>query len=250
MVDARAHDTAVPLRAIGETLAQPVRLLGQAGPGEILVSAELGELVEGWCELEAHEAPRAGRLPEQTRVYTVIGLKPQWSRLEMHRQRPLSRFVGRARELATLQGLMDLVEGGRGQVVGIMGEPGIGKSRLCYEFSTCYPMQPWALLETQAVSYGQATPYLPIIDLLKAYFRLEDHEPAPVVRDKVTAKLLSLDATLQPILPPLLTLLGVPVEGCTLAIPRTVSTPPAYLRGCQAPTHTGEPDASPACDRG
>ena len=215
LVDVQAPDPTAQLQALGETLAWPVRLLGQAGPGEILVSLELGALVEGWYELEAREIPLAGRSPRPARVYAVMRPKPQWAGLELHRQRPLSRFVGRDQELATLQTLMALVAAGRGQVVGLMGEPGMGKSRLCYEGITRHLSSPWACLETRAVAYGQAIPYLPMIDLLKAYFRLDDRDRAPTIRDKVTATLLALDAALQPTLPAFLTLLDVPVEAPT-----------------------------------
>ena len=142
----------------------------------------------------------------------MVRPKPQWAGLELHRQRPLSRFVGRDRELATLQTLMALVAAGRGQVVGLMGEPGMGKSRLCYEGITRHLSSPWACLETRAVAYGQAIPYLPMIDLLKAYFQLDERDRAPTIRDKVTTTLLALDAALQPTLPAFLTLLDVPVE--------------------------------------
>jgi DNA-binding winged helix-turn-helix (wHTH) protein len=212
LVDVQAPDPTAQLQALGETLAWPVRLLGQASPGEILLSLELGALVEGWYELEAREIPFAGRPLRPARVYAVVRPKPQWARLELHRQRPLSRFVGRDRELATLQTLMNLVAEGRGQVVGLMGEPGMGKSRLCYEGLTRHLPPSWAYLEMRAMAYGQAIPYLPIIDLLKAYFRLDDRARAPTIRDKVTTTLLALDAALQPTLPAFLTLLDVPVE--------------------------------------
>jgi DNA-binding winged helix-turn-helix (wHTH) protein/tetratricopeptide (TPR) repeat protein len=212
LVDVQAPDPTAQLQALGETLAWPVRLLGQAGPGEILVSLELGALVEGWYELEARQVSLAGQPPRLARVYAVMRPKPQWAGLELHRQRPLSRFVGRDRELATLQTLMALVAAGRGQVVGLLGEPGMGKSRLCYEGITRHLSSPWACLETRAVAYGQAIPYLPMIDLLKAYFQLDERDRAPTIRDKVTTTLLALDAALQPTLPAFLTLLDVPVE--------------------------------------
>jgi len=116
LVDVQAPDPAAHLQALGETLAWPVRLLGQAVPGEILLSPELGALVEGWYELEAREVSLAGQLLRPARVYAVVRPKPQWAGLERHRQRPLSRFVGRDQELATLQTLITLVEKGQGQV--------------------------------------------------------------------------------------------------------------------------------------
>src|SRR5262249_27552215 len=163
LVDVQAPDPPAPLQALGETLAWPVRLLGQAAAGEILVSPALGALVEGWYELAAREVLLAGQALMPTRVYNVVERKPQGTRLEVLRHRPLSRFVGRGRELATLRALMDQVEEGRGQVVGMMGEPGMGKSRLCYEFLQRHLASPWAFWETRAVAYGQTIPYLPMI---------------------------------------------------------------------------------------
>jgi hypothetical protein len=126
LVDGGASDPTARVLPIEETLAGPVRLLGQAEPGEILVSAPVGRLVEGWFELQVCEKP--------LRASAVVGLKPQRSPLAMHSQRPLSRFVGRAQEFALLEDLLGQVVEGRGQVVGMVGEPGVGKSRLLYEF--------------------------------------------------------------------------------------------------------------------
>src|SRR5262245_44031705 len=71
----------------------------------------------------------------------------------------------------------------------LRGEPGMGKSRLCYEGITRHLPPPWACLETRAVAYGQAIPYLPMIDLLKAYFRLDDRDRAPTIRHKAIPSL-------------------------------------------------------------
>ncbi|MGH8064164.1 MAG: ATP-binding protein [Candidatus Entotheonellia bacterium] len=96
--------------------------------------------------------------------------------------------------------------------MGIVGEPGVGKSRLCYEVIQAHAAHGWLILETSADSYSQATPYRPIIDLLKAYFQLDARDDLQTIRDKVTDKLLALETTLQPILPALLVLLEVPVD--------------------------------------
>ena len=212
LVDVEAHDPTGQVLALGDTLTRPVRLLGHTAPGEILVSPDVAPLVEGWCELQACEGPLRAEPSDRIGAYTVVGLRPRHSTLEMYAQRPLSRFVGRERELATLSDLLVPVEEGRGQVVGMVGEPGVGKSRLCYEFTRAHLPHGWLLLEASAVSYGKASPYLPVIDLLKAYFQLDARDDLQTRRDKVTDKLLALEAALQPILPALLLLLDVPVE--------------------------------------
>ena len=94
----------------------------------------------------------------------------------------------------------------------MVGEPGVGKSRLVYELTHSHRTQDWLILEAGSVSYGKATSWLPVIDLLKAYFKVHDRESHREIREKVTGKLLTLDRTLEPTLPALLALLEVPVE--------------------------------------
>jgi hypothetical protein len=205
--DATAGLTAV----VGETVMQALALQAQAAPGTMLCSDATAHLVQGMVRVAAvAPVPMAGELTPVA-AYTVLG---------PHRRRPFrarglrvwTPFVGRRRELATLRALLAQVEEGRGQVVGMIGEPGVGKSRLCYEFLCGSLAHPWVILETQGTAYGQATPYLPAIDLLKGYFRLEERDALPTIRDKVTAKLRRLDHTLTPTTPAFLTLLDVPVE--------------------------------------
>jgi DNA-binding NtrC family response regulator/tetratricopeptide (TPR) repeat protein len=212
VVDAEAADPTAQVLALGDTLTRPVRLLGHTAPGEILVSPELASLIEGWCALQACEGSFRAEPSDRIAAYTVVGLKPGHSPLAMDAHRPLSRFVGRERELATLSDLLVQAAGGRGQVVGMMGEPGIGKSRLCYEFTRADVTHGWLRLDAGAASYDKNTPYLPVINLLKAYFELEASVDVQTRHTKVTDKLLALEPTLQPILPALLVLLDVPVE--------------------------------------
>jgi len=87
-----------------------------------------------------------------------------------------------------------------------VGEPGVGKSRLFYEFTHSHRTEGCLIVESGSVSYGKATPYLPVIDLLKAYFKIQDRDNQRDIREKVTGKLLTLDKTLEPALPALLSL--------------------------------------------
>src|SRR5262249_10012545 len=100
----------------------------------------------------------------------------------------------------------------RGQVVALVGEPGVGKSRLFWEFTHSRRTVDWLILQSGSVSYGKATPYLPLIDLLKVYFKITDRDGQREIREKVTGKLLTLDKSLEPTLPAFLTLLDVAVE--------------------------------------
>ena len=115
--------------------------------------------------------------------------------------RGLTRFVGRDAEIAQIRRTLAFAHDGRGQLVAIVGEPGVGKSRLVFEFTHSHRTQDWLILEASSVSYGKATSYLPVIDLLKAYFKVQDRDTHRDIREKVTGKLLTLDRALEPILP-------------------------------------------------
>jgi transcriptional regulator with AAA-type ATPase domain len=212
LVDVQASDPTARLLALGETLSLPMRLLGHAAPGDILLSHQVGHLVEGWFQLHGRQGTASAGLSDGVRAYAVVGLGPRCSPLEVYGRRPLSRFVGRARELAALHDLLAQVEKGRGQLGGIVGEPGVGKARLCYEVTRSQRTHGWLVLESSPVAYGKDTPYLPVIDLLTVYFQLEAHDEQRTIRDKVVGKLRTLDEALEPILPAVLALLDMPVD--------------------------------------
>jgi transcriptional regulator with AAA-type ATPase domain/tetratricopeptide (TPR) repeat protein len=212
LVDTEALDPPARLLPIGDTLARPGRLMGYAEPGEILASPEMEQLVGGWCELRACKEVRGKEQPQRPGAYTIVGLRSQGTALQVHLQRPLSRFVGREQELAVLEDLRRRAGEGRGQIVGIIGEPGVGKSRLAYEFTRAHHTYGWLILEASANSYSQAVPYRPIIDILKHYFQLDAGDDQQMIQGKITAKVLGLETTLQTILPALFVLLDVPVE--------------------------------------
>jgi DNA-binding NtrC family response regulator/tetratricopeptide (TPR) repeat protein len=212
LVDTEAVDPTVRLLPIGDTLARPGWLVGHAEPGEILASPEMDRVVGGCCELHAcKELPRR----EHTQLpgaYTLVGLRSQGTTLQVHTQRPLSRFVGREQELGVLEDLLTRAREGRGQIVGVIGEPGVGKSRLCYEFVRTHQTHGWRILETRADSYTQGMPYWPIVAMLKRYFQLDVDDDQQTIRGKIAQKVLALEATLEPILPALFMLLEVPIE--------------------------------------
>jgi predicted ATPase len=120
--------------------------------------------------------------------------------------------VGRDAELEQLREALGRAAQGLGQVVAIVGEPGVGKSRLVWEVVHSHRNHGWLILETGSVSYGKATPYLPVASLLRGYFEVVDRDEPRAVREKVTGKLLTLDRALEPSLPAFLALLDVPVE--------------------------------------
>ena len=151
-------------------------------------------------------------LPAPVEAYELTGAGPRRSRLSAAAARGLSRFVGRDAELEQLREALGRAASGHGQVVAIVGEPGVGKSRLVWEVTHSHRTHGWLILEAGSVSYGKATPYLPVVDLLKGYFQIGDRDEPRAIREKVTGKLLTLDRALEPALPAFLALLDVPVE--------------------------------------
>ena len=154
-------------------------------------------------------------ISEPLEVYEVTGAGSARSRLQAAAARGLTRFVGRDAETEQLRKALEQARSDHGQVVGVVGEPGLGKSRLFFEFIHSHRTQGWLILESGSVSYGKATPYLPVIDLLKAYFKIQDRDDQREIREKMTGKLLTLDKSLESTLPAFLALLDVPVDDPT-----------------------------------
>jgi transcriptional regulator with AAA-type ATPase domain/tetratricopeptide (TPR) repeat protein len=127
----------------------------------------------------------------------------------------MTQFVGRQEEIEVLRGCLAAAGHGRGQLVAVVGEPGVGKSRLCWEFTHSAPLAGWLVLEAGAVPYGKTTPYLPVIGLLKAYYGIVDRDDRRAIREKVAGKLLALDRAFEVALPAFLTLLDLPVDDRT-----------------------------------
>ena len=143
----------------------------------------------------------------------LIAARPTRSRFQhVVSARQLTPFVGRDPELAALARPVERARAGQGQIVGVVGEPGIGKSRLLWEVIRAHLMDGWRVMEAGAASYGTATAYLPLIDLLKSYCRIEARDDPAAVAEKVRARILALDPALAPDLPALTALLDVPVD--------------------------------------
>jgi class 3 adenylate cyclase/tetratricopeptide (TPR) repeat protein len=198
--------------AVGQTTHLAARMEQMAMPGSILITAGVLQLAEGYVQVNALGPVAIKGLPAPTEVYEVTGAGPVRTRLQAAAARGFTRFVGRDCELDQLRGALERASAGQGQVVAVIGEPGVGKSRLVYEFTHSHRTQGWLLLASHSVSYGKATAYLPVIDLLKAYCGVDSHDDTRRVHEKVTGKLLTLDRTLEPTLPAILALLDVPVE--------------------------------------
>jgi class 3 adenylate cyclase/tetratricopeptide (TPR) repeat protein len=198
--------------AVGQTTHLAARMEQMAMPGSILIPAETLGLAEGYVIVKSLGPMPVKGVPTPVEVYEVVGVTTVRSRLQATAARGLTRFVGRDSEMDQLRQAIERAKTGHGQVVAVVGEPGVGKSRLFWEFTHSHRTQGWLIVESSSVSYGKATAFLPLIDLLRTYFQIEARDEARKVREKVTGKLLSLDRALEPSLSALLWLLDVPVE--------------------------------------
>ena len=193
--------------AVGQTTHLAARMEQMAMPGAILITPAVLGLVEGFVQVKALGAMPVRGLRDPVEVYEVTGAGVVRSRLQAAAARGLTRFVGRQPELETLQQALAQAQAGHGQVVAMVGEAGVGKSRLLYEFGHSHHTQGWLVLESASVSYGKATPYFPVVDLLKRYCHVEERDDPRTIRAKVTGQLLTLDEALHATIPALLALL-------------------------------------------
>jgi class 3 adenylate cyclase/tetratricopeptide (TPR) repeat protein len=196
--------------AVGQTTHLAARMEQMAKPGSTLITGDTLKLAEGYVQVRSLGAVPVKGLEAPTQVYELTGIVPSRSRMQASAAaRGLSRFVGRESELQQLAQACERVAAGRGQTVAVVGEAGVGKSRLVWEFARSHRTQGWLVLESSSVSYGKATPYLPVIELLKAYCLIQESDDPRAIRERVAGKLLMLDRALEPLLTPLLALLDV-----------------------------------------
>jgi class 3 adenylate cyclase/DNA-binding winged helix-turn-helix (wHTH) protein/predicted ATPase len=222
------NDLHMEYSAVGQTMFLAARMEQLARHGGIWLMDETLRLVEGLVQVKPPGAVRIEGLTGPVEVFELIGAESMRTRLQAAAARVLSPFVGRQHELETLRHALEQAGSGHGQVVAVIGEPGVGKSRLFLEFPQAHHMKGWLIFDAGAVSsYGQATPYLPIIDLLKTYFQAEDSDDETGLHEKIADKLFTLDDALRPTLPAFLMLLDVPFED-----PQWQKLDPAQRRQC------------------
>ncbi len=212
VVRAIGSDLHMDYTAVGQTTHLAARMEQLAEPGTTLLTSATLALAEDFVQVKSLGPMRVKGLSEPVEVYELTGAHPTRSRFHAHAARGLTKFVGRTSEIAQFAEPLDRARGGRGQLVAVVGEPGVGKSRLFWEFAHSHRTAGCLVVEAASVSYGKATTYLPVIELLRDYFQIEPRDDIRKIREKVTGKLFSLDRVLEAALPALLALLDVPVE--------------------------------------
>jgi class 3 adenylate cyclase/tetratricopeptide (TPR) repeat protein len=193
---------------IGHSTSLASRLQALANPGSIAISDGLRKLAEGYFTLKALGPARIKGSSEPVNVYEVLGLGPLRTRLQRAAGRGLTKFAGRESEIESMRHAATLAKDGRGQLVAVVAEPGVGKSRLFYEFKL-RSQSGWMVLEALSVSHGKASPYLPVIELLHSYFGIHANDDGRKRREKVNGRIVTLDSALEDTRSYLFALLGL-----------------------------------------
>jgi predicted ATPase len=193
---------------IGHSTGLAARLQTLAPVGSIATTEATRKLCEGYFTFRSLGPTVVKGVSGPVEVYEVTGLGALRTKLQRAAARGLTKFVGREREMEALKHAAELVRTGHGQVVAAVAEPGVGKSRLFYEFKAT-SQSGWMVLEAYSVSHGKATAYLPVLELLRDYFRITPDDDARARREKVNGKVLTLDRALEDTLPYLFALLGL-----------------------------------------
>ena len=207
----RTGDAHTEYTPIGHSTSLASRMQALAPTGSIAVTETTEKLCAGYFSFKALGPTRVKGVSEPVAVFEVVGLGPLRTRLQRSAGRGLTKFVGREREMETLKHAADRAISGHGQIVAAMAEAGTGKSRLYFEFKAT-AQAGWMVLETFSASHGEASAYLPVLDLLHGYFKIAGEDDQRTRREKLTGRILALDRAMEDTLPYLFGLLGI-VDG-------------------------------------
>jgi class 3 adenylate cyclase len=202
-------DLHVEYTALGHTVGLAARMEQMAAPGTVYLTEHTARFVDGWFTLRDVGTPAMKGVTAPVRVYELMAPGPVRTRLEASRRRGFSRLVGREGELARLWRVLEQVVAGSGQVVGMVGDAGVGKSRLCLEFVERCRAQGIAVHEAHCPAHGAGVPLLPIRQLVRSLLALDDETAEANVVATVRERLAAIDAALAAESPAVLDLLGI-----------------------------------------
>ncbi|MGH2759609.1 MAG: ATP-binding protein [Actinomycetota bacterium] len=210
IVGAVGDDMHMEYTAIGHTVGLAARMEQLAEPGRVYMTHETSDLVEGFFRLEDLGTFGIKGVRDPVRVFELTGVGEHRRRFDVARARGLSRFVGRREEVAVLERSLEEAEAGRGQIVGIVGEAGVGKSRLCYEFVERLRASGIKVFEAHGLPHGRTFPFFPVLQLFRGYFGIDELDGPVAARQKIAGSLLLLDEGFRDDLPLVFDFLGVP----------------------------------------
>ena len=195
--------------AQGHTVGLAQRIEQLAGAERICLSEHTQRLVAGYFALKDLGTSSIAGVDTPVRIFELEGASRSRTRLDVARARGLTRFVGRAAEMQILETVLARARGGHGQVVGVVGEPGLGKSRLCFEFIEHCKAWGLPVYEAHCPAHGKNIPFLPILELFRNYYDIKADDTAAQARKKIAGTLTLLDPALQDTLPTLFEFMGV-----------------------------------------
>jgi adenylate cyclase len=181
-----------------------------AEPGASYLTAATAELVRGYFELEDLGEFQVKGVSEPVPGFALQGVGALRTRFDASRARGLTRFVGRDADMQALEAALEHACEGKGRAVGIVGDAGVGKSRLCFEFAERCQARGINVLEGHAVAHGKNVPLLPVLEIFRAYFGIEERDDPRMARDKIAGRLLLIDENFRDVLPLMFDFLGVP----------------------------------------
>lgn len=205
-----ANDRTLDYTAIGQTTHLAARMEQIARPGTIVLTGVTQRLTEGYVDVFPLGPLSIKGLQKPVEIFQLVGKRPARSRLLARSAQHLTRLAGRDLELETMRQIFEGTAAGHGQVLAVVGEPGVGKSRLIYEMAISQATRGWLMLEAHGFPYTKDVAYLPIADIVKAYCRIEQADDLRRTGEKVRRAVLGLDNNLGLIIPALLALVGVP----------------------------------------
>jgi len=203
-------DLRMDYTAQGHTVGLAARMEQIAEAGKVYLTEHAAALVEGFFQLGDLGQMEVKGVAEPLRVYELQGVGQMRTRLDISRSRGFSRFVGRAEEMQVLESALARAQQGQPQIVGIVGEAGLGKSRLCAEFLERCRASGIMTYEATGVSHGKAIPFLPILQLCRAFFGIGEQDSDTTARERIAGRLLLLDESFRESLPLMFDFLGVP----------------------------------------
>ncbi|HXJ35767.1 MAG TPA: adenylate/guanylate cyclase domain-containing protein, partial [Candidatus Eisenbacteria bacterium] len=203
-------DLKMDYTAQGHTVGLAARMEQIAAADRAYVSEHTARIVDGYFRLRDLGPLAVKGASEPVRVYELEDVGALKTRLDVSQTRGFSRFVGRIDEVATLEAALARAMEGHGQVIGVVAEPGVGKSRLCWEFVQRCRARGIAVQDAHCVPHGKTIPYLPVLELLRKIHGVTEQDRPQTAREKIAGRLLLLDEGLRESLPLVFDFMGVP----------------------------------------